>query len=1052
MQIKRFGAVLLHIQNLIPKIPLYDPATVTQKVFEMTTYVFSSLTNGQHLSFNVATDSLSFIGVADTGSAVQISVAGGNLGLTLAGLTIWLDGVSPQQLALSNTVFPNGSNISMGDTTINPFRDWYGQAYSYGGSTVGEYVNGLGGGDDVTTGSGKDVLVGNVAMGPIVHVSRIGGVGAPTNSYTPSISADGNLVGFGGSWTAFGSPNNTAVDVLVRNILTGSVVNEERDALGLAGGSGSDDPMISADGNWMVFTSGADLVAGTPPAGTIYRAALNGLEIAAVSTTAAGIFANGASSSADVSQNGRYVTFASAATNLAAGGDVSFYDIFRKDMLTGALVRVSTGAGVDANGECSDPHISADGRYVVYSSTATNLTAAETGSFYADIYLWDAVTNTTANITESGVGFNSALNPDIAKDGAYGGVIVFQTRTAFVAADTNTNYDIYAYDMTNGTFALVSSTAAGTPVASGDSENPSISGDGRFVVFSSGSSALVNGDTNFFSDIFVKDLLTGAIALVSRTPTTQGNQNTGGSAEISAGGEWIVFETSASNLSTTDTNGNLTDVYRVANPLLFDTLRGGTGDDTYILARNDIVIEGVNAGNDTVRSSITYTLGSNLENLALTGLANINGVGNTLNNTLGSNAGNNTLHGSTGSDTASYADAPGPVTVSLAIATAQATGHGSDTLISIENLTGSAFNDRLTGNAGDNRLNGGLGNDTMTGADGNDAYYTNSAADVIVESSLATGGVDTVNSAVTWTLGGLLENLTLLGTAAINGGGNSKNNVLIGNSANNTLTGYSGNDVLSGGLGNDTLNGGFGDDIYVVNSSADVIIEAASTTGGVDTVKSAVSWTIGAFLENLTLDGVAAINGGGNSGNNILIGNTAGNILSGGNGNDTLSGGLGNDTVNGGAGNDRLLGGGGVDRFLFNSTVGADLVADFAVGSDKLAFQISALQIGDSDLSLEGGSVRAAPGGFTAAAELVIFRANIAAISTAAASVVIGSATTAYAVGQKALFSVDNGSDTAVFLFTSADANTIVSASELKLLTLLDMVTTTAVSDYLFVA
>ncbi|MGB8815308.1 MAG: hypothetical protein WCC57_19190 [Paracoccaceae bacterium] len=926
----------------------------------MTQFTFSALANGQHLAFNVATDVLNFTGAGDTASAVQITVAGGNLGLTYAGRTVWLDGVSPARLALGNTTFLNTSTIAMGDNTINPRHDWYGQAYSYGGSTVGEYVNGLGGTDLVTTGSGNDVLVGNVAMGPLVHVSRMGVVGSPTLSSNPSISADGRFVAFEGGWTGFGSVNNNATDVLVRDLLGGGVSNENVNSLGVLGGSGAGSPMISADGHFVAFSSSSGLVGGSPPANTIYRSIVGSNAIQAVSVTAGGIFANGGSQAQDISADGRYVVFTTAATNFEGNADTGFFDVYRKDMATGDLIRITTSlTNGDANGVNSDARISADGRFIVFSSQATNLTQLETGSGRADIYVWDSATNDLTNITV-GFGNNDASgSPDIAFDGGYGGTIVFESNKAFVAGDTNNTTDIYAYSLFDGSFTMVSTTATGA-VVSGASEDPSISGDGRFVVFRSFSGSLVSGDTNGFADIFVKDLYTGAIALVSRTPVAQGNQTAEGSPEISLGGEWIVFGSTASNLATTDANGNLTDVFRVANPLLFDTLRGGLGNDTYILDRRDTVVENVNAGTDTIRASLNYTLGLNLENLVLTGTDHIAGAGNAANNVITGNAGHNVIDGLAGIDTASYATSTAAVTVNLMLVAAQVTGFGSDTLRNIENLYGSNLNDRLTGNSLANTLNGSLGNDTLIGSLGND--------------------------------------------------------------------------------------------IYVTDSSGDVIVESAAVNGGIDTVLSSVNWTLQALLENLTLTGTAAINGAGNSADNVITGNGAANILAGNNGNDRISGGLGVDIINGGAGADTLTGGVGADAFVFNYAFGADIVTDFVSGSDKLRFQMSVMDIGDGDLVLEGAGLRAGAGGFSAAAELVIFTSNVAALSTAAAATAIGSATSAYAVGHNVLFAVDNGISTGIFRFSSANADGLVSAAELTLVATLQGTPTTAIADYLFVA
>jgi len=157
----------------------------------------------------------------------------------------------------------------------------------------------------------------------------------------------------------------------------------------------------------------------------------------------------------------------------------------------------------------------------------------------------------------------------------------------------------------------------------------------------------------------------------------------------------------------------------------------------------------------------------------------------------------------------------------------------------------------------------------------------------------------------------------------------------MGNSANNTLTGNAGNDTLNGGAGTDILRGGMGNDIYVVDTAKDSVTENANE--GIDTVQSAITYTLGANVENLTLTGTTAINGTGNTLNNVLTGNSAANILTGNAGNDTLDGGAGNDTLVGGTGNDvyRFGPGGGQDTLSENdATAGNSDLVD--VSSDRL--------------------------------------------------------------------------------------------------------------------
>jgi Ca2+-binding RTX toxin-like protein len=1039
--------------------------------FDVATYTFSTLAHNQHLSFDPESDVLNFDSAGISASEVRIVRSGANLGFSHGGKTVWLDGLRLEDLDVANFGFADDSGMLFGDGSDNPRLDWYGAEYTLGDVTEDVQAWGLGGADVVTTGSGDDWLVGNVALTPLNHVSRSGSTGAPTASTHASVSADGNLVAFAGGWTAFGSTNNNGTDVFVKNMTSGTVGNEHRKENGENGASGSGAPVISADGSVVAFLSASDLTEDASDSGGLYDiflAQVGGNGITMVSTGSGGTpAADGRSLNPDLSFDGSSIVFESTTSNWAAGGSTATTDVFLKDLATGTLTRVSTSTGgTDGNGESLNAQVSADGRYVVFESDANNLTAGDTNG-YRDIFLWDrdAAGNKLTNLTE-GVPArnpnNTATNADIAHDDGYGGVVVFQTARAFVDADTANNTDIYAYSLADGSFTLVSSTADGTGVQL-SSEGASISGDGRFVVFSSYSDALVEGDANGTRDIFVKDLYTGRIALVSASATGEAGNGPSSNAQISLGGEWIVFESGASNLAASDANGTFSDVYRVSNPLLIDVLRGGAGNDTYVLARADTIRELAGGGTDTVLSSISYTLGANVENLTLTGSSNLSGTGNSLKNVITGNAGHNKLNGAGGIDTVSYADAGAAVTVSLAVTTAQVTGGaGSDTLSNFENLTGSAFNDRLTGNDGNNRIDGRAGGDTMIGGLGNDTYVVDANTDIITEGAGA--GTDTVISAVNWTLLPTLENLTLSGSAT-NGTGNGAANVITGNAAANALrgasgndtlvggggddrlTGDSGNDRLDGGVGNDTLIGGTGDDTYVTDAAGDIVTEGAGA--GTDTVISAVSWTLLPTLENLTLSG-SATNGTGNSAANVITGNAVANTLRGGSGNDTISGGSGNDTLSGGSGTDALNGGGGADVYVLDSKIGSDTIAGFVSGVDDLRISRTGLPIGDGDATLERVATRSAPGGFANNAELVIFTANASALTTSGAAAVIGSATSAYATGATALFAVDNGSSSALYLFTSASANAIVSASELTLLATLSGTASTVVADYAF--
>lgn len=360
-----------------------------------------------------------------------------------------------------------------------------------------------------------------------------------------------------------------------------------------------------------------------------------------------------------------------------------------------------------------------------------------------------------------------------------------------------------------------------------------------------------------------------------------------------------------------------------------DRMLGGEGDDQYAVDQTgDVVVELPQEGHDVVSSGVTYTLAADVEDLVLTGTANLNGTGNALANTITGNAGANRLDGKAGADVliggagndTYLIDNEQEIIVELA-------DEGADTVQSpfdftlaehFENLTltgaaitatGNAAVNRLTGNAlnnvllgldGNDVLNGAAGVDTLIGGAGSDTYVVDHSADQVVE--LAGEGLDTVQTTISYGLAAEVENLTLTGTAAINGSGNALVNRLTGNAAANTLTGEEGNDILDGKAGADLLIGGVGNDTYYLDQSDDAVLELADE--GVDLVNSTASFTLSSEVENLTLTGSAAINGGGNAGANKLTGNTADNFLEGFGGDDVLDGKLGADTLAGGDGND----------------------------------------------------------------------------------------------------------------------------------------------------
>lgn len=281
-----------------------------------------------------------------------------------------------------------------------------------------------------------------------------------------------------------------------------------------------------------------------------------------------------------------------------------------------------------------------------------------------------------------------------------------------------------------------------------------------------------------------------------------------------------------------------------------DLMAGMAGNDSYVVDHaEDQIVEARGGGTDSVKSSVDHALRDHVEQLLLTGSAAIDGTGNALTN-------------------------------------------------------------GITGNGAANRLDGGGGADRMVGGGGGDFYVVDHGGDRVVESS-AGGGIDTTASSVSFILPTHVEKLVLVGADAINGTGNALANHITGNAAANRIDGRTGADTMSGGGGNDS---------YAVDQAGDRVIET-SASGGIDSVRSTISYTLGRLVENLTLAGAAGIDGTGNGRANKITGNNAANLLQ------------------GELGRDLLIGGGGVDRFLFDtapSSGNRDRILDFSTADDTI--------------------------------------------------------------------------------------------------------------------
>ena len=255
-----------------------------------------------------------------------------------------------------------------------------------------------------------------------------------------------------------------------------------------------------------------------------------------------------------ISADGQAVAFASDAFNLVADDTNGVRDIFVRDRQAGTTERVSVASdGTQADGMSSDPVLSADGRFVAFASFASNLIEGDTNGTW-DIFVHDRWDGTTQRVSIDSLGAqasNRSFSPAINGDGRF---VAFLSRASnLVEGDTNGDEDVFVHDRLTGMTERVSVAFDGAQ-ADDDSFDPAISADGRFVVFDSPATNLIVDDTNGTWDIFIRDRLIGTTERVS--VDSSGNQADGDSFDpaVSADGRFVTFDSYASDLVEGDAN------------------------------------------------------------------------------------------------------------------------------------------------------------------------------------------------------------------------------------------------------------------------------------------------------------------------------------------------------------------------------------------------------------------------------------------------------------------------------------------------------------------
>ncbi len=808
--------------------------------------------------------------------------AAGNVGATSAALTVTVDATAPAA------------------PTITGFADDTGAAGD--GRTADTTPT-------ITGTAEANATVTILRDGVVVGTTTAGATGA--FSFTSAALADGT---YGFTARATDAAGNVGATSAALTVTVDATAPAAPTLLAF-----TDDTGLPGDGRTADTTP---TLTGTAEAGSTVTILRNGVVVGTTTAGAAGAFSFTSAALAD----GNY-SFTARATDAAGNVGAASAPL-------PVTVDTSPTGTPTITGFSDDTGTAGDGRTADTTPTITG--TAEAGSTVTVLRDGVVVGTTTAGVT-GGFSFTSAA----LADGTYG----FTVR----AADAAGNVSATSAPLT----VTVDTAAPAAPTITGFADDTGAAGDGRTAdttptitgTAEAGSTVAIlrngvvvgtttAGATGAFSFTSAA-LADGTYSFTARVADAAGNAGptsaaltvtvdtappaapviTGFADDTGVPGDRVTADTTPTISGSAEANATVTVLRNgvvvgttTANAAgAFSFTSAVLADGTY-----SFTARVTDAAGNTGATSAPFTLTvANLNDLLIGGpgpdfLAG--GAGNDTilgaggNDTLTGGADNDVLDGQDGLDTADYGDSPNGVTVSLALqGVPQATGFGNDTLVSIENLRGSEFNDRLTGDEGDNILLGLGGADTLTGAGGNDQIAGGAGADSIdggtgADRLFGQDGADTV-------AGGEGDDVLFGGADGDSLSGGAGADSLNGEAGNDTLDGGAGLDVLSGELGADLLNGGDdGDQLY----------------GGADGDQ---------------------LNGG--AGGDVLNGEGGADTLNGGDQDDTLSGEDGADILVGGRGADVLIGGTGADRFAWldagDSTVnGRDLVFDFTSGSDVL--------------------------------------------------------------------------------------------------------------------
>lgn len=581
------------------------------------------------------------------------------------------------------------------------------------------------------------------APGDIERVSiSTGGVQGDAYSGEADVSDDGRFVVFQSEASNLvPSDTNDSVDIFVRDRHTGETTRVSIDSNGIEGNGYSYEPSVSNNGRFVTFYSYASNLVPNDTNGSsdVFVHDRHTGVTERVSVDADGNEGNAHSYRPAISGNGRFVVFTSNATNLISGV-VHSGGIYVHDRQTGLTTLVSVdSSGNPGSKPSGNATISDDGRFVAFRSVADNLVPSDTNDRY-DAFLHDRLTGETIRVSVNSNGEEVDGESDevvISGDGRF--IAFWSDATNMLVGEVTSSTHVYVHDRVTGTTEIVSIDSMGT--IKGLAFSPDISDDGRFVVFVSNNGNLVEGDTNSTHDIFVHDRETKMTVRVSVNASgVQAYDGSFGSA-ISGNGRFVVFDSVANSFVNNDSNEQ-GDVFivEIPDPSIARCGLEGEYNVIYGTPQNDKLVG--TEGNDII-------------------------IGYGGNDRIDGRGGDDCLVGGDGNDTLIGRD-------------------GNDTLY------GDAGRDKLYGNDGDDELYGGDDKDRVDGNDGNDRMWGNDGDDTMVGHD----GDDEMYG----------------GAGRDNMRGDDGSDHLYGEDGDDRLYGRQGDDVLDGGDDNDQLDGSSGVD------------------------------------------------------------------------------------------------------------------------------------------------------------------------------------------------------------------------------------------------